>query len=83
MKMTKEDYNHIVIVFQNNIDKVEGHYNYIKQSGKYNVLEVRVGFDCLRAFGGKSFMIDQYDKGLNDDHIKTACVKALKTVLGV
>lgn len=83
MKMAKEDYNMIVEAFENNMDKVKAHYNYIKSSEKFNVLEVRVAFDCLRAFLGTSWICEQYDKGLNDDHIRTSCVKALKTVLEV
>jgi hypothetical protein len=82
MKMTKEDYNMILGKFLVNQDKVVSHYNHIKSTGNYNVLEVRVAWDCLRAFLGTNWICDQYDKGLNDDHIRTACVKALKTVLG-
>jgi hypothetical protein len=81
MKMTKEDYNVILKAFLNNEDKVTAHYNYIKSSGKYQVLEVRVGWDCLRAFVGRDFITDQYDRGLNDNHIQTAVLKALKQII--
>lgn len=81
MKMTREDYNSIVEAFEFNSHNVIAHYEQIKKSGKYNVLEVRVAFDCVRAFLGTSFITGQYDKGLNDNHVRTACVKALKHVL--
>ena len=81
MKMTKEDYNRIVETFEDNSTIVLDRYDYIKGSGKYNVLESRVGWDCLRALLGSPFISNQYDKGLNDTHITTAVVKAVKHVL--
>lgn len=81
MKMSKEDYKHLLGKFLVNQDKVTSHYIYIKSSGKFNVLEKRVAWDCLRAFLGTNWICDLYDKGLSDDHITTACVKALKEVL--
>lgn len=81
MKMLKEDYNTIVKAFEDNFEKVQSHYNHIKENGKYSVLENRVAWDCLRAFVGSSWICNQYDKGLNDTHITTASVKALKSIL--
>ena len=81
MKMSTEDYNRIVETFEANRDVVLEHYNRVKESGKYNVLESRVGWDCLRSFLGTPFISNQYDKGLNDTHITTAVVKAVKHVL--
>lgn len=81
MKMAKDDYKSLLGKFLANQDKVISHYNYIKSSGKYKSLEERVAWDCLRAFVGGNWILDQYDKGLNDNHITTACVKALKSVL--
>ena len=81
MKMNTEDYNRIVEVFEDNSSIVLDRYDYIKGSGRYKVLESRVGWDCLRALVGSSFISNQYDKGLNDNHITTAVVKAVKHVL--
>ena len=81
MKMNTEDYNSIVKVFEGSCDTVLNHYNYVKESGRYNVLESRVGWDCLRALLGSPFISNQYEKGLNDSHITTAVVKAVKHVL--
>lgn len=81
MKMDKSDYEKIERKFSENEGKIKKYYNEVKESGKYNVLEVRVAFDCLRGLLGTKFIIEQYDKGLNDNHIKTACVKALNKVI--
>lgn len=83
MKMSKEDYNQIIDAFEANKDEVISHYNYIQSVGKYNILENRVAWDCLRAFVDRDFISEQYALGLNDNHITTASVKALKQVLGV
>ena len=83
MKMSKEDYNAMFDVFQYNAETIEGHYNFVKSSGKFKVLENRVAWDCLKAFLGSSWISAQYDKGLNDSHITTASVKALKSTLGL
>lgn len=83
MKMLEEDYNVIVKAFEENKEGVLDHYTMVKESGRYNVLEHRVAIDCLRMFAKDGFITEQYDKGLNDNHIITATVKALKGVLGV
>lgn len=83
MKMANDDYNRILVAFQNNAEKVKEYYEFIKSSGKFKVVEERVAWDCLRAFMGTSFALEQYNKGLNDTHIKTACVKALKQIIEV
>ncbi len=81
MKMTKEHYQQIVSAFQENATVIQEHYNAVKESGRYKVLETRVGWDCIRAFLPKDFISKQYALGLNDTHISTAVTKALKAVL--
>ena len=83
MKMSQEDYNTIVKAFEYNAEKVKSHYEHIKASGNYGVLENRVAWNCLRAFVGSGWICEQYDKGLKDSHITTASVKALKSTLGL
>jgi hypothetical protein len=80
MKMTKESYNQIVNVFQDNINKIKDYAPKLKETGKYSNFEVRLTWDCLHAFIGSSIITHTYyDKeGLNDDHITTAGKKALK-----
>ena len=81
MKMSQEDYNKILDTFTEHKDAVKRHYELVKSSGDYKVLEVRVAFDACRALMGTSFITGQYTKGLSDKHVRTAVVKALKTII--
>lgn len=81
MKMSKEDYAIILKAFKTERVKVLAHYSQVKEKGQYTNLDVRVAWDCLRGLVGVAFITKQYEKGLNDNHITTACVKALKEVI--
>jgi hypothetical protein len=81
MKMTTEDYNQLEEAFVKNEEIVKAHYNHVRDHGTYKDLNVRVSRELLRFFLGADWIIEQYDKGLNDDHLTTASVKALKKVI--
>lgn len=80
MKMSKESYNHILSRFKENKDKIIPYAEKLKEIGGYKDFYTRLGFDCLRAFIGSSYICDIFygKEGLNDNHITTAVRKALK-----
>lgn len=81
MKMSKVDYEKVVNAFEEKKEIIIEHYEAVKKSGKYNVLIARVAWDACRYALGTKFVLDQYEKGLNDSHVQTAIVKALKKIM--
>lgn len=69
--------------FQNNLEKIKEYAPQLKASGQYKDFEVRLAWDCIRAFVGSGTVCLWYDKyNCNDTHITTLAKKALKE-LGV
>jgi hypothetical protein len=81
MKMSTEDFNTIVEAFEQNKEVILKHYEMVERSGNFHILEKRVAWDALRAFVSTKWICGQYDKGLHDGHITTACMKALEKIL--
>ena len=82
MKLQKE-YNFIKSQFAANLDKIKDYAPKLKESGQYKDFEVRLAWDCIRAFVGSGTVCMWYEKyNCNDSHITTVGKKALKE-LGV
>lgn len=82
MKLQKE-FEFVKGQFQNNLEKIKEYAPQLKASGQYKDFEVRLAWDCIRAFVGSGTVCLWYDKyNCNDTHITTLAKKALKE-LGV
>lgn len=82
MKLQNE-LQYVKAQFENNIDKIKDYAPKLKESKQYNDFEVRLTWDCLRAFVGSGTICLWYDKyNCHDTHITTLGKKALKE-LGV
>ena len=79
MKMSKQSYATILKAFDENKEKIEGYIPRLKEAGGYNDFNTRLAFDCARAFLDLGWACSLYEaEGLNDTHLKTAYVSALK-----
>ena len=82
MKLQKE-FEYVKTQFENNLVKIKYYAQDLKASGNYKDFEVRLCWDCLRAFVGSGTICLWYDKyNCNDKHVTTLGKKALKE-LGV
>lgn len=79
--MSNEDYNVVLNKFNENKPFLRQHMANVKQDGRYTVLHNRVAWDACKFLLGADFISYQYGQGLNDKHITTGLVKALKTAL--
>ena len=77
--MSKESYNQIVEMMKENHQVLCERMTYLNGKKQYKCLATRTGWDALRAFAPKGFVIEQlyHVEGLNDTHIKTALKKAI------
>ena len=79
MKMRKESYNKIGEVFSEHKEVIRKHRERVRETGKYQNLEVRVGFDAYRAFFTWQEQREFREKdNLKDAHLQTAILKALR-----
>jgi len=79
MKMSKASYATIVKAFEANKEKIQKYIPELKAAGGYNDFNTRLAFDCARAFLDLGWACSLYDtEDLNDTHLKTAYVSALK-----
>ena len=82
MKLQAE-YNYIKKQFEDNVEKIKDYAPKLKASGNYKDFEIRLTWDCIRAFVGSGTVCLWYEKyNCNDTHITTVGKKALKD-LGV
>ena len=82
MKLQKE-LEFVKTQFENNLEKIKEYAPQLKASGQYKDFEIRLTWDCIRAFVGSGTVCLWYEKyGCNDSHITTVGKKALKE-LGV
>ena len=82
MKLQAE-YNYIKKQFEDNVEKIKDYAPKLKASGNYKDFEIRLTWDCIRAFVGTGTVCLWYEKyNCNDSHITTLGKKALKK-LGV
>ena len=78
MKLQKE-LSFVKDQFQNNLDKIKEYAPKLKASGQYKDFEVRLVWDCIRAFVGSGTVCLWYDKyNCNDSHVFTVGKKALQ-----
>lgn len=85
MKMTKENYNKVLKVYQDNRELIASHKEHLKANATYKDLNVRLAFDV---FYSKLFTVDERriiaqdgtDNDLNDNHLQTAFLKALNEI---
>lgn len=82
MKLQAE-YNYIKQQFKDNVEKIKDYAPKLKASGNYKDFEIRLTWDCIRAFVGTGTVCLWYEKyNCNDTHITTVGKKVLKE-LGV
>ena len=82
MKLQAE-YNYIKKQFEDNVEKIKDYAPKLKASGNYKDFEIRLTWDCIRAFVGSGTICLWYEKyNCNDTHITTIGKKVLKD-LGV
>ncbi len=82
MKLQKE-FEFVKNQFADNLEKIKNYAPKLKASGNYKDFEVRLTWDCIRAFIGSGTVCLWYEKyGCNDTHVTTVGKKALKE-LGV
>ena len=82
MKLQKE-FEFVKAQFQNHLEDIKNYAPKLKESGQYKDFEVRLVWDCIRAFVGSGTVCLWYEKyNCNDSHITTIGKKALKE-LGV
>lgn len=78
MKLQAE-YNYILNQFKNNLEAIKDYAPKLKASKNYKDFEIRLTWDCLRAFVGSGTICLWYEKyNVNDSHITSAGKKALK-----
>lgn len=79
MKMSQATYQHILHTFMDNRDVLIERAKWLKDNGRYTDLAARIGYDGIRAFMPRTYIIDLYaSEGLNDSHIATGLRKAVK-----
>ena len=82
MKLQTE-YNYIKKQFEDNVERIKDYAPKLKASGNYKDFEIRLTWDCIRAFVGTGTVCLWYEKyNCNDTHITTVGKKVLKD-LGV
>ena len=79
MKMSKKSYQIILESFNINKEQINAYIPKLKDSNNYKDFNTRLAFDCARAFLELDWICSLYDsEKLNDTHLKTAYIKALK-----
>lgn len=85
MKMTKENYNKVLKVYQDNRELIASHKEHLKANATYRDLNIRLAFDVWYS---KLFTVEQRrlitqagtDNELYDQHLQTALLKALNEI---
>lgn len=78
LKLEKE-YGYIKKQFADHLEEIQKYAPQLKESGNYKDFEIRLTWDCIRAFVGSGTVCLWYDRyDCNDSHITTAGKKALK-----
>lgn len=79
MKMTTEHYETVKKAFSSlDTGSIETHKAKVIAEGSYKDFNTRIVYDLARASIPVSWVCDTLYKYLNDDHIKTAYIKAAK-----
>lgn len=80
MKLKNELAN-VQAVFSENLDRIKEYAPQLKASGRYNVFENRLAWDCLKVFVGVDTLYSWYDKyGCTDTHIESVGRAALRNL---
>ena len=79
MKMSKESYNKIVMIFSENREVIKKHKEWLLENASYNNLNVRLGFDAFYSLltWDQRNHIAKSDN-LKDRHLETGILKALR-----
>lgn len=78
MKLQKE-FDYVLDQFTKNIESIKDYAPKLKESGNYKDYEIRLAWDCIRAFVGSGTICLWYEVyNCNDSHITTLAKKALK-----
>ena len=83
MMKLQNEFENVKNKFKERLEDIKDYAPKLKESGDYNDFEVRLAWDCLRAFIGTKTLCNWYYKyDCNDKHITTLGKKVLKE-LGV
>lgn len=78
MKMKKETLNEIVALLSDKVEIIKNHKQMLIDTKSYNVLEVRLAFDCWYSLPREFKDKVRREEDLYDRHIETGMKKALK-----
>ena len=79
MKMSNKSYQTILTAFAKNKQEIIDYIPVLKESDNYKDFNTRLAFDCTRAYLSIGWTFSLYDtENLNDTHLRTAYIKALK-----
>ena len=79
MKMSKDSYNLIAEVFEENREVIKNHRHRLREKGNYQNLEVRLAFDAYNGLMSLNERRDIAEKdNLKDLHIQTALLKIMR-----
>lgn len=77
--MSNKSYQTILEAFNNNKQQIIDYIPILKATNNYKDFNTRLAFDCARYFLNINWICSLYDsEKLNDTHLKTAYIKALK-----
>nr|DAG96675.1 MAG TPA: hypothetical protein [Herelleviridae sp.] len=85
MKMTKENYKKVLEVYKENKELISIHKEHLKANATYQDLNTRLVFDIWYSQlfpleQRRIIAVDEEGEHLNDNHLKTGFVKALKEI---
>ena len=78
MKMKKETLETIIELLSVKVEIIKEHKQMLIDTKSYNVLEVRLAFDCWYSLPREFKEKVRREEDLNDKHIETGMRKALK-----
>ena len=79
MKMSKDSYNLIKTVFEENREVIKNHRHRLRSKDNVGVLEIRLAFDAYNGLMSLNERRDIAEKdNLKDLHIQTALLKAMR-----
>lgn len=79
MLMDKNTYNKFLKAFEDNQQNIMDYIPKLKEAANFKDFNTRLAWDCINAFIGTTFICGLYcHTPLNDVHITTGAIKALK-----
>jgi len=80
MKMNKDIFKEIVKRFSETKTGIKIHAEVLKEHGGYSCFNTRLAWDCLHGVFKSHEITEWHFTGLNDNHINTGAIKALKQI---